>query len=335
MQIFTCPNCAAPVYFRNFVCGCGADLAYDPDQNVFLSGQKTCANRAEIDCNWVADGGSHLCRSCRMTDVIPDTFHDENLWLWSDAEFAKRWVLTNLARWGWFQNADPGARPKFHLLAEKTQHGHGEVMMGHAEGLITINVTESDPVERARRREHHEERLRTMIGHFRHEIAHFLFLRLTVHETFLPSFRATFGDERADYGKALDAYYANGPAPQYQASFVTRYASAHPHEDWAETVANVLHLTDILDSAAASHLQCDGMPSRRYDAYAETESEALLSQALELGLALNHVNRSMGLQDIYPFVISPTVRAKLILAHQWVSWAKHQKRQGGFRLFGG
>ena len=174
-----------------------------------------------------------------------------------------------------------------------------------------------------------------MIGHFRHEIAHFLFLRLTAHETFLPSFRATFGDERADYGKALDAYYANGPDPQYQASFVTRYASAHPHEDWAETVANVLHLTDILDSAAASHLQCDGMPPRRYDAYAETESEALLSQALELGLALNHVNRSMGLQDIYPFVISPTVRAKLILAHQWVSWAKHQKRQGGFRLFGG
>ena len=41
----------------------------------------------------------------------------------------------------------------------------------------------------------------------------------------------------------------------------------------------------------------------------------MIGEALKLGMSLNHLNRSMGLQDIYPFVITPKVREKLIFAH--------------------
>ena len=60
-----------------------------------------------------------------------------------------------------------------------------------------------------------------------------------------------FGDERQDYAQALQAHYANGPVPDWQQRFVTAYASSHPWEDWAETWAHYLHMTDTLETAAA------------------------------------------------------------------------------------
>ena len=319
MQIYSCPACGGTVYFRNLNCACGADLYFDPEQDRFQTTGEPCANRAEISCNWVAEDEDGHCRSCRMTEVIPETFQGDNQKLWSDAEFANRWVLTNLARWGWFKSSDPGARPKFHLLSEETSEGHKPVIMGHADGLITINVIEADPAERAQRRKQMSERLRTMIAHFRHEISHFLFIRLSETEGFLDGFHALFGDETEDYGEALKRHYETGAPPDFQQTYITRYASSHPHEDWAETLAHVMHLTDMLDSAAATDTATAGTPAAGYDAYQESNSDYLISQALTLGISLNHINRSMGLQDIYPFVITPKVREKLVFAHKAVS----------------
>ena len=45
----------------------------------------------------------------------------------------------------------------------------------------------------------------------------------------------------------------------------------------------------------------------------------------ELTIALNGLNRSMGLEDAYPFVISPGVREKLAFVHRTV-------RAGGRRM---
>ena len=320
MKLFTCPNCQKTLYFRNLICSCGTEVSYDPAQERFLTGVATCSNRADISCNWRATENGY-CQSCNMTEIIPDTFRLKNIALWADAETAKRWVLANLGRWGWFTASDAGTRPRFHLLSEKTRRGSEHIIMGHDDGLITINVTEADPAQRAKRREELSERLRTMTAHFRHEIAHFLFVRLSESPAFLAAFRELFGDETTDYGEALDRHYKNGAPANYEINHVTRYASSHPHEDWAETVAHMLHLTDIVDSASATGLDKDGVPARGYDAYRETEGEALILQAVELGLALNHVNRSMGLQDLYPFVISANVRSKLIFAHRHVSSA--------------
>lgn len=321
MKIFACPFCGATAFFTNLNCGCGALLVFDPDIAGFSAEGEICANRSAIGCNWKAhEADTGLCRSCAMTEVVPDTFLGENTSLWASAEASKRWVLATLARWGWFTRNDDGLNPRFHLLSEDTLNGPAIVVMGHEKGVVTINLNEANPVEGVRRREALSERLRTMTVHFRHEIAHFLFERLMASRPgFADAFRNIFGDERADYGAALDAHYQSGPAANWNDSFITTYASSHPHEDWAETAAHVMHLTDMLDSAVAAGLMRPPLDNPAYDAYAETNSEALIPTAAAYGVALNHVNRSIGHDDIYPFVHTPKVKAKLAAAHGWLS----------------
>ena len=96
---------------------------------------------------------------------------------------------------------------------------------------------------------------------------------------------------------------------------ITGYATSHPHEDWAETLAHLMHLTDILDSAAASGLSWPEGPPLPYDAYAEADTERLVTLAIDLTLAINHVNRALDLPDLYPFVLAAPVREKLAFAH--------------------
>ncbi|MEM7496386.1 MAG: putative zinc-binding metallopeptidase [Pseudomonadota bacterium] len=324
MRVFRCPSCPATVVFANSQClSCGTELLYDPEQGRFVDNGAPCANRAEIGCNWRAegDGGADgLCRSCAMTEVIPDTFHGDNCTLWAEAELAKRRVLENLGRWGWFMAADRGLRPRFHMLSEEAARGEEHVTMGHADGLITINVTEADILQRIERGLALGEKLRTMVGHFRHELAHFLFDRLTAAPSFTDAFRALMGDERTDYAAALQAHYKNGPPAGWEARCITPYASAHPHEDWAETVTHLLHLADITDSAVAAGLRSDALEPG-YDAYADEDAERVISRGSHVAISVNHINRAMGIGDIYPFVLTSGVREKLAFAHRWLRTA--------------
>lgn len=321
MRVFNCPACGAAAFFSNLRCACGAELFFDPVAEAFALNAAGCVNRQMIACNWRADGeGADLCRSCAMTEVIPDTFRGSNTMLWASAETSKRWVLLTLGRWGWFTGTDTGELPRFHLLSENTASGSAVVTMGHENGLVTINLAEADAVEKIQRREALSERLRNMTVHFRHEIAHFLFARLTgMDGGFLEQFRSVFGDERADYNESVQNYYSYGPPANWNENFITPYASSHPHEDWAETAAHVMHLTDILDSAVSVRLLLPPLSNLDYDAYAETNAEALIDAAAAYGIALNHVNRAMGHDDIYPFIHSPAVRQKLKAAHGWIA----------------
>ncbi|MEQ9314896.1 MAG: putative zinc-binding metallopeptidase, partial [Henriciella sp.] len=191
MKTFTCPDCGSTLYFDNLVCSCGVEVAFDPDAEVFVRAADPCANRTQIGCNWQsAAGPASLCRACAMTKVVPDSLVATNIPLWSRAEAAKRWVLANLGQWGWFKTTDAGPAPMFHLLSETTSFGHAPVTMGHADGLITINVVEADPAERVARREKLSEAYRTLVGHFRLELGHYVFLRLSEDWTFLEQFRS-------------------------------------------------------------------------------------------------------------------------------------------------
>lgn len=260
----------------------------------------TCANRQRIGCNWAASAGDDLCESCRLTRTHPDLSVDGNLRLWSRAEAAKRWALVQLYRMGWFGPDDPGPRPTFDFLSEETRAGRAEPVMGHADGLITINVAEADPREIVHRRERFGEPLRTMTGHVRHEVAHFVFMRLSEDAGFAERFRRLFGDERADYAEALRAHYGRNDDGAWRAHHISHYASAHPHEDWAESAAHVLHLLDLVDSARAVGL---GIGS----------SDDVLGLGMEVAIAANHLNRSLGAEGPYPFVVPPAVRKKLCL----------------------
>jgi len=253
-----------------------------------------------------------------MTEVRPDPSVQEAVDLWAVSESSKRWVLANLGRWGWFTDTDQSKRPIFHMLAEETRRGDTKVIMGHDDGLVTINVNEADPAERMKRREDLGESLRTMIAHFRHEIAHYFFVILSGREGFTEEFRRLFGDETTDYSEALEAYYEVGAPEDWREHFISPYAAAHPHEDWAESFAHLLHLTDIVDSFVASGLTGTDLPAAGYDAYQEDNIDALIGYGARLGIALNHVNRSMGLSDLYPFTHSPTIHKKFACIHDWM-----------------
>ncbi|RDC68007.1 hypothetical protein DLJ49_20585 [Rhodovulum sp. 12E13] len=318
MKIFECPTCSGRLFFDNMSCSCGAAVAFDPGRSCFVTETSFCANREQISCNWVAGSGGGLCESCALTTVLPDLSVAGNQLLWSKAEQAKRRVLAGLRRWGWFGPEDQGPRPEFHMLSEATASGPADITMGHASGLVTINLAESDAAERVRRREEMGEPYRTMVGHFRHEIAHFLFERLAVTETFRDGFHALFGDETADYGAALMRHYETGPPEGWENAHISSYASAHPHEDWAESAAHALHLVDMVDSFAAARLSSEAFSGAGYDAYAEEDAARLLTAAMEIGVALNHVNRALGVSDLYPFVTPSTVLEKLAFAQKWL-----------------
>jgi hypothetical protein len=249
-----------------------------------------------------------------MTALAPDPTIANAIPNWAKTEAAKRWALDNLGRWHWFRPEDPGAPPVFHLLAE----GPTPVPMGHAQGVVTISVAEVDPVLVTARREALQEPYRTMIGHMRHEIAHMLWWRLSLRDDFLDAFRAMFGDERIDYPAALQYHYLNGPPAEWRQYYLTSYASAHPHEDWAETAAHLLHLTDIADSFVATGLFSPQIPGPDWDPYTEPDARRLVQIAGALTVGVNHVNRSMGLADLYPFVLSEHARNKLAFVHDWL-----------------
>ncbi len=333
MDVFECPCCGARIFFRNPACmACGAELVFDPQGRRFASTETSqpCANRDAIGCNWVAAGGGGrggdlgaFCAACAMTRTSPDRGVDDNDALWAEAEGAKRWVVAGLMRWGLFTEADPHAPPVFDMLSESTAGGAAQVTMGHMEGVVTLNVAEADPAIREARRAELAERYRTMTGHVRHELGHLVFERLAQAPGFLAAFRPLFGDERDDYGAALDAHYANaadGEAPPPE-GHLTDYAAAHPHEDWAETFAHHLHLVDIVDSAARVGLSSPALETAGgagFDPYAADDAETVLNVGGELSIALNHVNRSMGLADVYPFVLTPPTREKLGFVHRWL-----------------
>ncbi|KAA0576968.1 hypothetical protein FZ983_22440 [Azospirillum sp. B21] len=346
MKLFECQNCHQPLYFENTLCErCGYRLGYLPDVGTLSAIDPTdhdgvwsalatteplykfCAN-AELDaCNWMlpADSADTHCAACRHNRTIPDLSDTANLTLWRKLELAKHhlfYTLTNLKLPLQTRIENPEEGLAFDFLSD-TVGPDGTVtpvMTGHANGLITINVAEADDAEREKRRTDMGEPYRTLLGHFRHEIGHYVWDRLVRDDpALLERFRALFGDEREDYGEALKRHYANGAPADWQANFVSSYATAHPWEDFAETWAHYLHIVDTLETARAFGLRI----RPRISEGAELESEIdfnphkarhiedLIEPWLPLTYAVNSLNRSMGQPDLYPFILSAAVIEKL------------------------
>ena len=110
----------------------------------------------------------------------------------------------------------------------------------------------------------------------RHEIGHYYWTSLIEQDdSRLARFRELFGDERDDYAAALQRHYEAGPPPDWQDRFVSAYASAHPWEDWAETWAHYLHMTDTLETAAACGVSLRPRRARRAVAVARCRPTAV------------------------------------------------------------
>jgi hypothetical protein len=196
------------------------------------------------------------------------------------------------------------------------------VVTGHAEGVITLSLDETDPVHREQMRVTMGEPYRTVLGHMRHEVAHYYqpIVAAPGSDDERCS-REVFGDERADYQAAMDAYYQAGPSNGWEQSYVSAYATMHPWEDWAETFAHYLHIRDTLQTAAAYGLHSDGPSIPTADEATLTSDpedspsdvRSMLRAWVPLTYALNAVSRSMGAPDLYPFILTPVIEHKLTL----------------------
>ena len=154
----------------------------------------------------------------------------------------------------------------------------------------------------------------------------------------LEQFRAYFGDERVSYADSLERHYKQGPAPQWEQSFVSAYASSHPWEDWAETWAHYLHIIDTLEMAGAFGVAIDPVLARDpslqshvdFDPYRATDINALVEAWLPLTYAVNSLNRAMGHPDLYPFVLPPAVVTKLGFIHDLVGCGRTRDGNGQY-----
>lgn len=353
MKLFNCTNCGNLLYFENVICTqCEAMLGFVSDdlQLVALEPKdndrwtaigknghyRKCANYSDhAVCNWMvnADSTDRFCEACRLNKTIPDLSVAGNRDLWETMETEKRRLVYSIfrLRLPLVPKVDDPAGLAFDFLADTAPSfsDRGRVMTGHDQGLITINLAEADPAERERMRDQMDEAYRTILGHFRHESGHYYWDQLIRDGQWLQPCRELFGDDTRDYAEALDQHYHNGPPTDWREHFVSAYASTHPWEDWAETWAHYLHIVDTLDTACEYGLRIrpraaseDTRAARLdFDAYREEDFDTLIEHWLPLTFALNSLNRSMGHEHAYPFVLAPAVIEKLRFVHRVVRGA--------------
>ena len=65
-----------------------------------------------------------------------------------------------------------------------------------------------------------------------------------------------------------------------------------------------------LDTFVSFAIERDGSPRPINDPYREDDFDTVIRQWFPLAELLNELNRSMGLNDPYPFVLTPTAVAK-------------------------
>lgn len=295
-----------------------------------------CTQADPLGCNWLAPADSDVAARgrcladslIRREPAADDTMAREKL---ASTAVALRRLVFQLTVLGLpvdpYWRRDGGLA--FDLLSS---HSTGEkVLIGHAGGVITIDLVESLDAYRESLRVRLGEPYRTMLGHFRHEAGHYY--QNVLVETgdgaarYLPACRELFGDERASYADALQRHYRYGAPAHWQESFISEYATMHPWEDFAECFAHYLHITDTLDTAAEAGMVLHGDRVRfagpgdiaPSNSYADDPVERLLFDWKWVSLFFNRVNTAMGKNPLYPFEITAPVVAKLAFVHAVVN----------------
>ncbi len=340
MRVFTCDNCGQLIFFDNDRCvRCDSPLGYvhqrrdvvaltevAPDHLVDLGSPvrswQRCATRSVTGCNWlVPAGASALCESCVLTRTRPSDHDTDGMVELVRGEMAKRRLIFQLAELGLPvspRDEAAGRGLAFDLLSSTAT----KVITGHDNGVITLDLAEADDEHREHLRLQLNEPYRTLLGHFRHEIGHYYWPLLVSQPDVVDACRVLFGDEREDYAAAVKLHYDEPTTDQsWRTTHISRYATMHPFEDWAETFAHYLHILDTLQTAQSFGLGTIGgagasrtaVPSPTHATRPDASASFgdVIDHWLELSYALNQINRSMGHDDLYPFVLAPRVIRKL------------------------
>ncbi|WP_018240760.1 putative zinc-binding metallopeptidase [Ensifer sp. BR816] len=354
MRLFQCDVSGLPLYFDNhFSVGANnAPVGFVADtltlHTLTNAGEglwripsrpdtrwRFCANAPIDGSNWLvdADDPNPLAIPARYNRIIPNTDTPQGLERFHKIGAAQRHLFYSILRFDIpcpDRASDPDGGLVFDFL-EDTIDDFGHLipaMTGHEDGLISLRAAEADDVVRETVRVSMGEPYRTLLGHFRHEIGHFFFQQLVAGTDMLAEARQLFGDERQDYDAALQRHHGEGPAADWQQSFISAYAGCHPAEDFAECWAHFFHIVDTLESARAFGLSIE--PFRHsdleaevtFDPYRADSARQLVDAWVPISLALNTFQRSMGQGDIYPFVLAPPVIEKLDFINRLIKAAR-------------
>jgi hypothetical protein len=243
MRAFRCPHCGFAVAFEQQSCfACSTEVAfYRPWMAVALApaaGESTmiddaawvrCANW-DRGCNWLveADSKTPICFAEGFVRNEPGP--DDTAALKELASTLKdlRRLIFQLLDLGLpitpFRQDPKGLA--FDLISSESV-GH-PVTIGHADGVITIDLAESLELYRERQRIILKEPYRTMLGHLRHEVGHYYEMILITGGELIDQTRAFFGDERRNYQAALADYYAGVLPDGWEHDYISHYATAHP-----------------------------------------------------------------------------------------------------------
>lgn len=308
MERLHCPTCGNEVFFDSMRCvRCETSLTLRvlPDGGLDVSDLAVtggCRKRDDWRCNWrpddgavTTDGGPAWCPSCLIVDA-PDDARPTLLIPFLSAQRRALWQLTALGvEW----RTEPALR-----FTYRSRSAGGAAVIGHLGGLITLDLDEADPARGEQIRSTLGEQYRTPLGHIRHELGHYVWLRHVAGDPQrLGAFRATFGDETADYQAALDRHYARTDDGAWRDEHVSFYASAHPWEDFAESWAQVMHIHDVVSTGAAWGVI--EPPAAPFD------PAEWVSAAVTASLAANELARAMGMRDLYPFALSSGARRRI------------------------
>jgi hypothetical protein len=232
VRAFACPVCDSFAPFESRRCPtCQAELGlHVPTLSMIATSEGSavidgsrwihCTKSASLGCNWLvpeAQEKAHRGR-CFADSLIraephaDDTIAQEKL---ADTTTAMHRLILQLLDLGLpiepFWRTDGGLA--FDLLSS---YSEGKpVTIGHANGVITIDLVESLDAYGESLRVRLGEPYRTMLGHFRHEVGHYY--QHVLVETgagavrYLDDCRELFGDERADYQAEIARHYKLGP----------------------------------------------------------------------------------------------------------------------------
>ena len=217
-------------------------------------------------------------------------------------------------------------RLRFDFLKSPPHSEGPRVMTGHDNGLITLALEEADDAERERRRAVMREPYRTLAGHFRHEVGHYYLGRAGARRRSCRNLPRRFRRRDSGLRRGAQGLLCQRRAAGLAGHFISAYATSHPWEDFAETWAHYLHIVDTLEMARAfgmyvhPRLASPGELDAQvdFDPYLVREASPLIDTWIPLSNALNGLNRTMGLPDLYPFILSPPVVEKLSVIHDLV-----------------
>lgn len=348
MRAFACPVCNGFTPFEQNRCpNCQASLGLHlPSKSMVaisdgaaeVDGQRwvRCTQAGNLGCTWLTPAeqraddlyqrGRCIADSLIRHEPAPDdTLAREKLVPTTQAlrRLVYQLVDIGLPIEPWWRS-DGGLA--FDLLSSYTTGK--KVIIGHANGVITIDLVETLDAYREQLRVTLGEPYRTMLGHFRHEVGHYyqnvLVEKGSGAQRYLAECRGLFGDETTSYSDGISRHYKFGAPEDWQASFISEYATMHPWEDFAECFAHYLHITDTIDTCREAGMVLQAERVRftgprdivALESYADVPAERLLFDWKWLSLFFNRVNTAMGKSPLYPFELPPPVIAKLGFVHR-------------------